>query len=438
MPPFSSFDTAALSRSLAQIAEQPDDLLDAYFERIEEVELPPEGEGPGLAVRREEGFAVRLVRAGRTYMASRDGIDGRAFSEALRQVARALPAASMPEPSLALEPWQTAAEAPEVIDFPGQLQRALRAHHVAFPLRLTVRRHRRAVQVAGPRLVPAAEEESFYSLAAEIPAGRWGALFPRLGKPESEEAAAALVELFRSRSAHTLSPRPGPVLLGPAVVAVLLHEAVAHALEADLLALSGSPGAAIGVSLGAPALTVLDDPGSAPESVKRATDDEGLPVCRRWLLRDGKVEQPLADAYWAGVAPTLLPGAARRGDRHLPPAPRSHHLELLAGAADEADLFAAAEGGLYLPQVRRGALEVRSGEFVLALPFARRIYKGEPAESFGPCTLRGRVADLLGRVVQVGAERRPGGAGWCAKGGQKLPVWATAPALLLDGVEVAP
>jgi hypothetical protein len=52
--------------------------------------------------------------------------------------------------------------------------------------------------------------------------------------------------------------------------------------------------------------------------------------------------------------------------------------------------------------------------------------------------LRGRVADLLTRVVAVGTEARAAGAGWCAKGGQKLPVWATAPALRLDGVEVAP
>jgi hypothetical protein len=52
--------------------------------------------------------------------------------------------------------------------------------------------------------------------------------------------------------------------------------------------------------------------------------------------------------------------------------------------------------------------------------------------------LRGRVADLLTRVVAVGSQAKPAGAGWCAKGGQKLPVWATAPALRLEDVEVAP
>jgi hypothetical protein len=52
--------------------------------------------------------------------------------------------------------------------------------------------------------------------------------------------------------------------------------------------------------------------------------------------------------------------------------------------------------------------------------------------------LRGQVADLLTRVTAVGNEARPAGAGWCAKGGQKLPVWATAPALRLEGVDLTP
>ena len=34
-------DTAAVARALSQIAEQPEDLVDAFFERREDVELPP-------------------------------------------------------------------------------------------------------------------------------------------------------------------------------------------------------------------------------------------------------------------------------------------------------------------------------------------------------------------------------------------------------------
>lgn len=438
--PFSKLDTAAVARTLSQIAEQPTDVVDAFFERREEVELAPEGEAGALRVWREEGFAVRLVREGLTWMASRDAIEARPFAEALRQVARAISAASYPEPSLEVAPPEPVA-APELIDFPAALSRAVRAHHVGFPLRVAVRRHRRWIQVVGPRLVPGPESEAFYSCMVESSWGRYGALLPRLSTGAGgavEEVALAVVALFRARQAPPPAPFRGPAVLAPPAVAVLLHEAVAHALEADTLFQGGNPESAVGVAMAAPGLDVLDDPGAAPEGVRRTTDDEGAAVVRRWLLRGGVVEQPLADALWARTSPVLLPGAGRRGTRHLAPGPRSTHLEILPGAASESDLLAGTQEGLYLPEASRGALDPLSGEFALYLPYARRFRRGALAETVGPCVLRGRVADLLTRVVAVGAEAKPAGAGWCAKGGQKLPVWATAPALRLDDVEVTP
>ena len=435
--PFSKLDTAAVARTLSQIAEQPEDVVDAFFERREEVELAPEGDAGGLRAWREEGFAVRLVREGRTWLASRDAIEARPFAEALRQVARAISAATYPEPSLEVAPPEPVA-VPELIDFPAILSRAVRAHHVGFPVRVSVRRHRRWVQVVGPRLVPGPERESFYSCTVDSSWGRYGALLPRLDAAAAQEVAAAVVARFRTRAAPPPAPHRGPAVLGPAAVAVLLHEAVAHALEADTLAQGGNPEAAVGVAMAAACLDVLDDPSAAPEGVRRTTDDEGAAVVRRWLLRGGVVEQPLADALWARTSPVLLPGAGRRGTRHLPPGPRSSHLEILPGEASEAGLLAGAEEGLFLPEASRGALDPLSGEFALYLPYARRFRRGALAEAVGPCVLRGRVADLLTRVAAVGAEARAAGAGWCAKGGQKLPVWATAPSLRLEGVEVAP
>jgi predicted Zn-dependent protease len=435
--PWSELDTAAVARALSQIAEQPEDVVDAYFERREEVELPPEEDAPGLRVWREEGFAVRLLRGRRSWLASRDGIAERPFAEALRQVARALPSVGYPEPQVrATPPAGREDGVRELRDFPAAVSRAIRAHHVGIAARLTLRRHRRWLQVVGPRLVAESQTESFYSCVVESSWGRCGALLPRLDAAAADEVAAAVVALFRARHAAPPASLNGVVVLAPAAVAVLLHEAVAHALEADTLARGGRPEAALGLALGAPCLDVLDDPSAAPPEVRRTSDDEGLPVCRRWLLRRGAVEQPLADAAWSRIAPTLLPGAGRRGSRHLPPGPRSTHLELLAGAANESDLLAQANGGLFLPAASRGGLDPLSGEFTLHLPHGRRIRRGALGEPVGACALRGQVADLLARAAAVGRESVPAGAGWCAKGGQKLPVWATAPALRLEGVTV--
>ena len=435
--PFSELDTAAVARTLSQIAEQPEDLVDAFFERREDAEACPEEEGPGLRVWREEGFAVRLVREGKTWLSSRDGVEGRPFAEAVRQVARALPSATYPEPNLRVVPAAADWSAAELLAFPAAVTRAVRAQHVGFPVHITVRRHRRWIQVVGARLVPGPEAEIFYSCEAEAGWGRFGVLLPRLDAAAADEVAAALVARFRARQAAVSGASQGAAVLGPGAVAVLLHEAVAHALEADTLAQGGNPEAAVGVAMAASTLDVLDDPAAAPEGVRRVTDDEGAPVCRRWLLRGGIVEQPLADSLWALTSPVLVPGAGRRGSRHLPPGPRSSHLELLPGDTPDADLFADLDG-LFLPEASRGALDPLSGEFSLYLPYGRRVRRGNLLDTVGPCVLRGRVADLLTRVTAVGQESRPAGAGWCAKGGQKLPVWATTPAVRLEGVEIAP
>ncbi|MFN7960382.1 MAG: metallopeptidase TldD-related protein [Thermoanaerobaculia bacterium] len=428
--------TSAIANLLAQIAEGPGDWVDAYFERLEEVTLAPDAAGAGWLSRREEGLAVRLLRGERCYLACRDEITGRALAQAARQVARAMPTAQAAEPRIAAVGPREAPGTEEMAAFPGELADEIRRRHVAFPYLLSLSRHQRDVQVVGTQLVPEAERERFYSLAVELPWGRYGTLLPELGAAAVGMVASALVARFRARQAAPPAPGHKKLVLAPAAAAVLVHEAVAHALEADVLAASGNPARAVGLALGPAELSVLDDPGSAPGETRRTTDDEGMAVCRRWLLRAGVVEQPLADLAFARASATLLPGAGRRGRRDLPPAPRCSHLEVIAGTLSEPALRERAEGGYWISEVDRGRLDPRSGRFELAVPFARRVVAGELTETVGPFRLRSSVANLLGAVVGVGMHPQPAGAGWCAKGGSRLPVWATTPALLLAGIEV--
>jgi predicted Zn-dependent protease len=183
---------------------------------------------------------------------------------------------------------------------------------------------------------------------------------------------------------------------------------------------------------------VLDDPEAAAPSVAHATDDEGIRVSRRWLLRDGVVEQPLADSRWSGDSGTLAPGAARRGCRHELPGPRSTCLELLAGEASFDELVAGAEGGLYVAEISRGRLDPLTGRFWLEAPYGRRIRSGAVADPVGAFRVTGSVAELLAAIDGIGHELVEAGAGWCAKGGSKMPVWARVPALRLAGVEILP
>ncbi len=445
--PFSELDSAGIARTLSRIADRPADLADAFFELSETIELAPDARSPGLRVWRESGLAIRLLRDGRTWLAGRDRIDAENFRDALRQVARAMPRTPFPRVSFAprrgaVKPgdplWPDPPRATEVLEFPSAVERALRARHLEAPVRLTVCRHRRWVRVIGTQLASGTERESFYSLRAETPGARFGSLVNELGPDAADFLARHLVHLDRARDAAPPRASRGVSVLGASATAVLLHEAVAHALEADTLAQGGHPEAAIGVRLGSELLDVFDDPSRAPAGVQRAADDEGFPVVRRCLLRAGVVEQPLCDTAWARRSDVLSAGAGRRSNRHRPPSPRSAHLELVPGKTSRNDLLAGAEGGLYLPVAERGRLDPLSGEFVLFFPYGQRIRNQVPGPPVGPCFLRGRVSDLLDKVSGVGAQARAAGAGWCAKGGTKLPVWATCPELCLEGVEILP
>lgn len=433
--PFAGLDPGALARALAAIADAPDDAAEIYLERRAEAELPPPGTRTGERRRYEEGLAVRLIRGERAWSAARDRIGGAELAEALRQVARALPPA-LAEPRITLAPFAPEPPAGALAGFAGEVERALRRRHVAFPLQITTRWHRRDLQVVGPLWVPEPEREVFCSFEVELPWGRTGGLARRLDGDCAERLARALAARFRARDAPPPASGRPPLLFAPAAAAVLLHEGVAHALEADLLALGGRPEGAIGRELGPAGLDILDDPGRAPEGAARRTDDEGLPVARRWLLRGGRVEQPIADLRHARGSELLLPGSGFRSGRHTPPRPRTHHLELAPGSGSVEQLFALAQGGLWIGEIDAGRLDPRTGEVILHAPCGRRIQSGAPGESVGPFAIVTRVAELLASIAAVGSAPEPAGAGWCAKANERRPVWATVPAMVVSGLEV--
>jgi predicted Zn-dependent protease len=432
-----ALDTAAVARALALVATGRDDFADAYFETRAEAELPAGDGEVGLRVWREEGLAVRLVRGESTWLASRDALDAAALADALRSVARSLPPA-FPAPAEAGEADGEPPPLDELAAFSGRLENALRRRYLAFPLRLATRWHARDSRVVTPRTASDVERERFASVEVRTPWGRAGALAPRLDEAAAEALAERLAARFRGREAPPPETGHPPLLLRPGATAVALHECVAHALEVDLLARSGSPLAADGLELGSSELDVLDDPGAAPAGVARAFDDEGTPTLRRWLLRRGRVAQPIADRAARRRWGDLEAGSGFRADRHSPPLPRSHHLELLAGEATEERLLELVAGGIEIVEIAAGALDPATGELALEVAGARRVRGGAPAEPVGPFRVRGHLAALLGGVVAVGAERSSAGAGWCAKGGQRRAVWATAPSIVVAGLQVAP
>jgi len=442
--PFSSLEVAPIARTLAQLIEHQEDICDLYLEHLEQIELPT-APVPGLIVRQEIGLSVRLIQGSACWLGGRDQISSEAFQDTLRKVVRRMPRLPFPHLDLSFKAPQKPENAADLSEFALLLENKLRRNQ-SLPLpRARVVRHQRSLKVVSPSHATGVESEHFYSVQLDTERLEGGTglrsrahLLTRLDDEAADLVCTSFAHSVAARNAVFPGSFRGACVLGPDAVAVLLHESIAHALEADILALGGEPEAAIGVSVGSSLLHVFDDPTSAPEGVRRTWDDEGAPTLRRYLVRGGVVEQPISDRLWARKCDYLLPGSGRRGDRYDAVGPRSYHLELVPGEASLAELFEAAEGGIFLAEAEGGHLDPLSGEFELRFPWGQRIVGGVPAHYVGRCRLRGRIAAILDRVSALGKDAVSAGSGWCAKGGSKMPVWATAPPLLLGEVELLP
>ncbi len=407
---------------------------EAFLERQETVEVFPHGTPNRVRRLREQGLSVRRTVNGKSTMASADTISGPAFASCCNRVAGASPCIDAAPPPIRTAGWPPLRIA-ELERVEARLKRAVLHRRVAFPLQITARRHRRQVQVLRAPIPAAPQFEEYFSLRAVTPWGAWGGLLPSLDDEHLGPVADCLVDRMRARGLPTHRQPAGVMVLGPAAAAVLFHETIAHLLEADTLALSGAPDHAVGLKLGASELDVLDDPGAAPALSARSSDDEGTAVVARWLLRRGRVRQPLADLAWSDRCAGLVPGAGRRMNRHRLPGPRCFHVELLPGRTRDADLFAEASGGLLVQEFEGGALNPLDGSCLLRAPCGQRLGPDGPAEHTGPVVIRARALDLVAAIAAVGDRPRAGGAGWCAKDGALLPVWARSPSIRLEGVE---
>ncbi len=429
-------DVAAPADALTRLVAHGDQQFEAFFERVESVELLPKGAPNRVRLRKEQGLAIRKIENGRSRLAAADTISGPAFAACCDRVAGTARSIGTAPPRIRTGRWP-ALRLAEIEQAESRLTRAVNRRRVGFPMEITARRHRRQIQVIRSPIAAPPQFEEYFSLQAKTPWGVWGGLLPSLADEDLDPIALCLVDRLRSRGLPPHRGGAGVIVLGPNAAAVLLHEVVAHALEADTLALSGAPDQAVGLKLGGPELDVVDDPSSAPRVCKRSSDDEGTAVISRWLLRRGRVRQPLADLAWAERCPGMIPGAARRASRHRLPGPRTSHLELLPGAIPEGDLFAEAAGGIYIGEFDSGSLDPLNGRCVLRAPCGRRIGASGPVDHTGPIEIRSRAADLLAAVTAVADRPLAAGAGWCAKDGALMPVWARCPSIRLEGLQVA-
>jgi TldD protein len=230
-----------------------------------------------------------------------------------------------------------------------------------------------------------------------------------------------------------------PVVLGPGLTGVLLHEAIGHGMEADFNRKKISTfSTMIGKKVAEPFVTIVDD-GTVPNLLGSINfDDEGTPSQKTVLVDKGILTSYLHDkisAKFYGVAPT---GNGRRQSYQFYPIPRMRNTYLLAGPASPDEVIKAAGKGIYVQDVSNGQVKIGEGDFAFYVSQGRMIENGKLTAPIKDVNIMGNGPKMLANTIMVADdfEFNRGGTGACGKDGQAAPVGFGQPSCLIKSLTV--
>jgi TldD protein len=250
------------------------------------------------------------------------------------------------------------------------------------------------------------------------------------------KAVGDAVQLF-----DAVQPPAGemPVVLGPGVTGVLLHEAIGHGMEADFNRKKTSTYCTmIGKKVAEPFVTILDD-GTIPGMIGSINfDDEGIPGQRTVLVENGILQSYMHDRISARFYKVKPTGNGRRESYQHYVQPRMRNTLMLAGPADPQDVIRAAGNGIYVQNVSNGEVKIGEGDFAFYVSQGRMIEEGKLGAPIKDINIMGNGPKMLQNITMVARdlEYSQGGTGACGKGGQAVPVGFGQPTCLIKSLTV--
>ena len=230
-----------------------------------------------------------------------------------------------------------------------------------------------------------------------------------------------------------------PVVLGPGISGVLLHEAIGHGMEADFNRKKISTYCTMmGKKVAEPFVTIIDD-GTIPYLTGSINfDDEGTPGQRTVLVDKGILTSYLHDkisAKFYGVKPT---GNGRRESYQHYVIPRMRNTYMLAGQAKPEDVIKAAGKGIYVDDVSNGEVKIGEGDFAFYVSEGRLIENGKLGAPIKDVNIMGNGPKMLANITMLASdfEFYEGGAGGCGKDGQGAPCSFGQPSCLVKSLTV--
>lgn len=246
-------------------------------------------------------------------------------------------------------------------------------------------------------------------------------------KKDWNDFAVDLSELA-IRTVKAKAPPAGtyPVIIDPALVGVLTHEAFGHAAEADLVFTGTSTlKDRLGAELASEQVTIIDE-GVVEGGYYIPFDDEGTEKTKTVILEQGVLMHYIHDRNTAkelGVKPT---GNGRAQDFENIPLVRMTNTYIDVGDYSFEELLEGIKEGIYIKRKGStgGQVEVGMGSFTFNAGESLMIRDGELAEPVRGVVLSGEILETLKTVDAVGKDLEISTShfGACGKGSQRAKV----------------
>lgn len=246
--------------------------------------------------------------------------------------------------------------------------------------------------------------------------GGWDCLFRQPPEALADAAARMAVDLLGAKVAEG---GRSTVIMAPAVVGLLVHEAVGHTVEADFVIAGSAARGKLGQPVASELVNLCDS--GVSEHARGAggslpVDDEGVVAGKADIIRNGRLVGYLHNRETAahfGVAPT---GNARAWEYADQPLIRMRNTYIEPGDSSLEEMIATTDEGYLVEGPRNGQADA-TGEFTFGVTSARRIHKGKLGELVRGVTLTGDAFDVLRSVDAISKEFAWDlGSGHCGKG----------------------
>jgi TldD protein len=227
-----------------------------------------------------------------------------------------------------------------------------------------------------------------------------------------------------------------PVVISSEAGGTMIHEAIGHGLEADLVQQGLSVYAGrVGERIASPLITIIDDSTLLNKRGSFGFDDEGSDSQRTILVEKGILRGYMYDRFTAMKEGLRSTGNGRRESYRHKPIPRMTNTFIAPGDHSPSEIIRTVDKGLFVKKMGGGQVNTVTGEFVFEVSEGYLIENGEVGEAVRGATLIGNGPEVLRSIDMVGDDLGFS-IGTCGKDGQGVPVSDAMPTVRLSEMVV--